>query len=154
CFGDQRDLTMVQARSAHWRLYAGLAAAAVLSFAAVSIPFRLAANDSSVDPVTTGAIAPVPAVRPGASLPPAAAPQPMRQVAALEPVTVAKPAPPPTGSEAFLAALAQIEDGQEVEAFAAARDLTDAVERRTIEWASFHYGGRDLAYADLEMFKA
>ena len=40
---------MVKALKAQPRMIAGLALAAVLSFAASSIPFRLAANDQAVD---------------------------------------------------------------------------------------------------------
>lgn len=150
---------MAKALKPHWRLYAGLAAAAVLSFGASSIPFRLAANDQTIDPTTTGAIIPVPAPVPAirsVAPPPAASTAPVMAYApsdtsagelAIEELVASK------GSDEFQAVLELIEDGEEVDAFAAAADLDNTLERRTAQWAAYYYGGRDLAYADIEAFK-
>jgi soluble lytic murein transglycosylase len=138
------------------RLYLGLSIAAVMSFAASSIPFRLAANDhtDTVDPTVTGGIAPIPAIR-SIAPPPAAPAEPaaaIAPVASVEELTVEELAEP-KGSDAFRAALELIADGEEVDAFAAAKDLDDDLERRTIEWAAYYFGGDDLPYAAIEAFK-
>lgn len=152
---------MVRARKAQWRMYAGLAAAAVVSFAASSIPFRLAANDTSVDATTTGTItpgqsvAPIPAIRsiaPAQAVPPVPAAA-IASVGSIESI-VADELEHPKGSDGFQAALALIKADDEAGAFAAAQDLDNGIERRTIEWAAYYYGGRDLPYADLERFKS
>src|SRR5690242_14863622 len=105
---------MAKRAKVQWRLYLGLSIAAVISFAASSIPFRLAANDQTdtVDSVVTGGIAPIPAIRSITTSPttpkePAAAIAPVASVEdlAVEELTEAK------GSDDFQAALELIADG-------------------------------------------
>ncbi len=84
-----------------------------------------AANDS-IDPTITGA------VQPGAAVPAADA----------------------KGSEAFGKALALLLDGEVSAAYAAARELPSAVERRTIQWAAIYFHPGVVDYAAVQRFAA
>ena len=110
---------MVKALKAQRRMYAGLAVAAVLSFAASSIPFRLAANDAAPS-ITgdrhrrdrarsrpSGRSPPAPTRRPNRTPP---SPRSRRST-----ISRSTRAPTPKGSDDFQAALALITDGDEVE---------------------------------------
>lgn len=62
--------------------------------------------------------------------------------------------PGETGSAAFRAALKLIAARDYSGAYAAARALPDATERRAVQWAAIYYGGGDVDYGAVQRFAA
>ena len=102
------------------QLRAGLIAA-VLGLASFAPISHATANDS-IDSVTTGS------VEPGAAAPVAG----------------------PKGSAAFRAALGVLTGGDPVAAYAQARALPDAAERRAIQWAAVYFNAGKIDYASIQ----
>ena len=98
---------------------------------ATSISFHTAPAAEGIDEIiTASAKAPIPTP---------AAPQAM---------------PADLGSDAFTNALALVENGKVTEAYDAARGLSNAVERRTVQWAAIYYGNGNIPYESLKAFQA
>jgi len=72
--------------------------------------------------------------------------------AAIDPAPL--PAGLPQGSAAFRRALDLLDSRSYAEAYAAARGLQSAVERRTIQWAAIYYGGPEIDYNSIARFAA
>jgi len=98
--------------------------AATMFLQAGAAPFPVHANDG-IDSTTTAAINPAPV-----------------------------PDGLPQGSAAFRRALDLIAAGSYADAYAAARALDSAVERRTIQWAAIYYGGTAIDYQSIARFAA
>ncbi|WP_052726278.1 lytic transglycosylase domain-containing protein [Devosia epidermidihirudinis] len=64
------------------------------------------------------------------------------------------PAPESKGSAAFRSALTELKDGDAATAYALARSLPDAVERRTIQWAAIYFNPGKIDYATVARFAA
>ena len=72
--------------------------------------------------------------------------------AAIDPAPIA--AGLPQGSATFRRALDLLKSRNYADAYAAARGLQSAVERRTIQWAAIYYGGTDIDYESIARFAA
>ncbi|WP_240233177.1 lytic transglycosylase domain-containing protein [Devosia lacusdianchii] len=106
------------------RLRAGFVAA-VLGLASFA-PFSFAPANDTVDMTTTGSVQP----------------------------DVALAGTGEEGSAPFRAALATLVGGDPVAAYAAARGLGNAVERRTIQWAAIYFNGGKIDYQTVQRFAA
>jgi len=62
--------------------------------------------------------------------------------------------PDDLGSNAFDSALALVESGKFADAYDAARGLSNAVERRTAQWAAIYYGNGAIPYESVKAFEA
>ncbi len=106
------------------RFRAGLVAA-VLGLASFA-PFSHATANDAIDTVTTGSVT----------------------------GGVSTIVPDPRGSAAFRAALAVLIDGDPAAAYAQARSLDDALERRTIQWAAIYFNAGKIDAASIRRFAA
>lgn len=159
-----------------------LGAAVVLVGAGFALPLLVLGNRPTVDAVTTGSLAPLaaaPVVEASLSVSPVVTTQPEPRVAvasvpetpdnllmlqapevlpaaveAIEAIDEAAPRTKVKGSDAFLAALKALDDGNPVQAYQLASALPDDAERRAAEWAAIRYGGGKVDYQAVIRFSA
>ncbi|WP_082434542.1 lytic transglycosylase domain-containing protein [Devosia sp. A16] len=136
---------MVVARGAGRLIAAGVVALGVLGAATLPIVLSRANDSTSADVV-------VPVARPTPLMPAV-------QASLVDPVTTgsieSKPqASAPSASSQFTQALDLLAEGKQPEAYELARSLTDAVERRAVQWAAIYYGNGEVPAASVQDFIA